>query len=266
MLNYRKVNFVLAMNLAITFLFFQSLFFTVFIIVAWIYICATIFGVFSIKAGYFLKTYCSIKTKERITALTFDDGIDTELTPKILDILAKYNIKATFFIVGKTIDKNLGIVGEILDKNKDILNRIISEGHLVGNHTYKHSPTLTLNGADIIKSELELTHKLIYNITGKQIRFFRPPYGVTNPSVKRAVNQMGYDVIGWSVRSLDTTLAPERVMARIKKKLKPGSIVLLHDNRANTTEHLSEYIDYILSQNYRIVRLDELLGINGYDN
>ncbi len=266
MLNYRNVNIVLAMNLVITVLFFKSSFLYVLPILAWIYICATIYGVFIIKTGYFLKTNCSIKTKERITALTFDDGIDSELTPKILDILAKYNIRATFFVVGKTIHQNQEIFGETLEKNKEILNRIVSEGHLVGNHTYKHSPTLTLNGVDVIKSELVLTHKLIYDITGKQVRFFRPPYGVTNPSVKKAVNQMGYDVIGWSVRSLDTTLAPERVMARIKRKLKPGSIVLLHDNRANTAEHLTEYIDYILSQNYRIVRLDELLGINGYDN
>lgn len=266
MLTYRNVNIVLAMNLVLTILFFQSYFVTVFIIAAWIYILATVFGVFSIKTGFFLKTYCSVKSSERITALTFDDGIDSELTPRILDILAKYNIKATFFVMGKTIDNNKEIVGEVLEKNRNILKRIVSEGHLVGNHTYKHSPTLTMNGPDIIKSELELTHKLIQQITGKNVRFFRPPYGVTNPALRKAVSLMGYDVIGWSVRSLDTTLAPERVMKRIKRKLKPGSIVLLHDNRSNTAEHLPEYIDYIISQNYQIVRLDTLLGINGYDD
>ena len=266
MLTNRNVNIVLVIILLISLLFFKGYFFIIFLGLAWVYIGLTIYGVFNIQAGYFLKTHCFAPTSEKIASLTFDDGIDTELTPQILDILLKYDIKATFFIVGKTINNHKEITGEILEKNIAILNRINDEGHLIGNHTYKHLPTLSMNSPNVIYDELELTHKLIQTITGKSVKFFRPPYGVTNPSIRNAVKKMGYDVIGWSLRSFDTKLTPDKVMKRITRKLSPGSIILLHDNRKNTTEHLSEYIEYILSQNYKFIRLDQHLGIPAYEN
>src|SRR5690606_7760950 len=126
---------------------------------------------------------------------------------KILDILARYNAKAVFFCIGKNIAAN-----------PSLAKRIIDEGHLIGNHSYYHAPLFSLQSATKIVNELRLTEKEIEKIIGHRSRWFRPPYGVLNPMVARAVNQCNYQSIGWSIRSFDTQEKDaEKLFKRVTK-------------------------------------------------
>ena len=129
--------------------------------------------------------------KEKKISLTFDDGPGI-YTLEILDLLKKYNVKATFFCIGKNIEMY-----------PEIIKQIIDEGHLIGNHSYGHSPFFDFYNAKKIIEEIQKTDTLLEKLTSKKINFFRPPYGVTTPSIRRAIKITGHKVIGWNIRSLD---------------------------------------------------------------
>ena len=94
---------------------------------------------------------------------------------------------------------------------------------------------------------------------------FRPPYGVTNPSLKKAIKDFNFYTIGWSIRSFDTVKSIEQTLDRVKKRLSPGDIILFHDNRENIIEILNSLLKYIESENYKVFPLDELLNIQAYE-
>jgi peptidoglycan/xylan/chitin deacetylase (PgdA/CDA1 family) len=136
---------------------------------------------------------------------------------QILDVLKEYNAKATFFCIGKNIEQH----PEILKKTFDC-------GHLIGNHSYSHSPLIDFSNQAQFTVELEQTDALIEKVIGKKPRFFRPPYGVTTPSMGRALKRSKHRVIGWNIRSFDGRLKSESlIFNRIKSRISPGSIILL---------------------------------------
>jgi peptidoglycan-N-acetylglucosamine deacetylase len=187
-------------------------------------------------------------------AITFDDGPMEGKTEKILEILRKQNIPGAFFCIGNRVDKNPALV-----------KRIHDEGHLIGNHSYWHAATFDLQRAATITQELMDTDTSIYNVIGKKPKFFRPPYGVTNPMVSRAVRQNNYTVIGWSVRSFDTVIKdPQKLFRRITRSLKGGDIVLFHDYSESTLEILPVFLQHVNALGLKIVRVDELLNEKAY--
>lgn len=240
--------FLLNLYLAIHFWWF------VFIILIWIGI--NIFGSARISSNYHVKAFCNnpLETNKKI-ALTFDDG-PSEFTLEVLELLKKYNAKATFFCIGKNIETH-----------PEILQKVIDEGHLVGNHSYSHSKFFDFYNAKKIKDELQKTDKLLEKFTSKKIHFFRPPYGVTTPSIRRALKITGHKTIGWNIRSLDGgTKNQKLIFNRIIKQVSPGGIVLLHDTGSHSVLVLEQFLQFLQQNNYQVISIEELLNLKAYEN
>ncbi|MDD5570084.1 MAG: polysaccharide deacetylase family protein [Bacteroidales bacterium] len=254
MLNYRNTNIFFFILLAVLiiaklFLFISILFYLALFL---IYIAIIAVGSIYIRLNFYLKSECSKITDEKVIALTFDDG-PSEYTPQILDILNEYQVKAAFFCIGNKIDGN-----------ENILKRMDAEGHIMGNHSYTHHFWLDLFSGKKITDELENTESKIFEVINKKVKLFRPPYGVTNPNIKKAIANKNYTSIGWSVKSHDTIKNGMKILKHIKKELKPGAVFLMHDTNNEIISVLKEFIGYTIENNYKIIRLDELLNVKAY--
>ncbi len=236
-------NFIMAINIG----------FYLAVIFLWIGINAV--GSSRISSNYHVKAFCNnpLETEKKI-ALTFDDG-PSEFTLEVLELLKKYNAKATFFCIGKNIEKH-----------PEIVKQIITEGHLVGNHSYSHSKFFDFYNAKQIREEIEKTDALLQKFTSKKINFFRPPYGVTTPSIRRALKKTNQKVIGWNIRSLDGgTKNQELILNRIIKRVSPGGIVLLHDTGKHSVLVLEQFLQFLQQNNYEVISIEELLNLNAYE-
>ena len=195
---------------------------TVNIIMTLVYITLLYIGVTRHRLNYF---YNSVnKLSKNGLALTFDDGPNVEYTNKVLDILAKKNVKATFFIIGKNIKGN-----------ETILKRIDSEGHIIGNHSVNHSYWINSLPSKMIAKEIEENQDLIENVIGKRPRYYRTPFGLTSPNVARAIKKTKMISIGWDFRTFDTMAKDKnKLLEKLKKNAKSSSIMLLHDSNKLT--------------------------------
>ncbi len=205
-------------------------------------------------SGFYLPVLTRGNTLEKTIALTFDDGPVPGNTELVLDVLKRHGVSGTFFCKGRNVAAH-----------PSLAKRIAGEGHLLGNHTFSHSPFIDLFPTRRIALELERTDKLISGITGRTPLFFRPPYGVINPMVAGAVKTVNRQTVCWSVRSFDTmNRTPEKTMRRIISRLKPGVVILLHDHTPFTRDHLDELITAIFHAGYSIAALDKLLNTEAY--
>jgi peptidoglycan-N-acetylglucosamine deacetylase len=220
-----------------------------------IYVSVLFCGSYFIRWGFFLKSICSANTKEKWIALSFDDGPSASTTGRILDILKENQTEAVFFCIGKNISGN-----------EDLLKRIPAEGHMIGNHSFSHNKLFDLFSAGRMSKDLQEMNLICKENTGLLPRFFRPPYGVTNPNLKKAVLMNGFISIGWSIRSFDTLIKnQDKLLNRIEKRLKPGAILLLHDGCEITVAVLPRLLQRIRSKGYQVQRLDKMLNLNPYD-
>ncbi|OFX22463.1 MAG: hypothetical protein A2041_08200 [Bacteroidetes bacterium GWA2_31_9b] len=253
MINLRTttVLYIIVIILAYLFLPWKGIFLVLFSL---LYLFLLAYSSFTIGSNFYLKTLCSGNIKESKIAITFDDGPHAEITPEILNLLDLYNAKATFFCIGQKIESN-----------KDLLLEIDKRGHLIGNHTYSHSHGKNLFSSKSLADDIQKNQELILEITGKKAKLFRPPFGVTNPPIAKALRNFNFHVIGWSLRSFDTIHEPEKVIRKVKKRVKNGDIILFHDNRFNSIEIVKSVLEYLKSNNYKIIRVDELLEITAYD-
>jgi peptidoglycan/xylan/chitin deacetylase (PgdA/CDA1 family) len=220
-----------------------------------IYKALIIYGSANICSDFYLKVHCNSETKEKVIAISFDDGPNKEFTPAVLNVLAEFDVPATFFLIGKNIEGNEALVKEI-----DL------KGHIIGNHTYSHSFFIDFKGRKAFIDEMNKTMALVYKITGRQMRFFRPPYGVTTPHLANAAKDLDYSVIGWNIRSLDTTKDPDIVIfERIKKQLCPGAIILFHDTSSKTVNVLRQTLNFAKENGFKIVSTERLLNLKAYE-
>lgn len=226
-----------------------------FALLFFVFLLITICGSFFIQWNYHLTSLHSNKsTKKNQLALTFDDGPHPEFTPKVLDLLKQHNAKATFFCVGQNIKKH-----------PELFKQILLEGHAVGNHTFSHSNSFGFFGTEKVIDELNRTIDIVKQLTGKQMNFYRPAFGVTNPMIEKAVKQLNVISIGWNVRSLDTTKRDESaVLDRITSKISKGDVVLLHDTSQKTINVLERLLLFLEEKNLKSVTVDELLQIEAY--
>ncbi|MGO1244070.1 MAG: polysaccharide deacetylase family protein [Sphingobacterium sp.] len=213
-------------------------------------------GSFDIRLGYFTDTYFKGKeSQNKLIALSFDDG-PSSYTPEILLLLEKFNARATFFCIGKQVHKY-----------PQLSKEIIRQGHTIGNHTFSHLPHFGFMNARQVEQELRDCDRALLEVIGQRPCLFRPPYGVTNPSIARAVKATKHHVIGWSNRSLDTVITQDaKIYKRVVKKLRAGDIVLFHDTSVHTVEVVKRLLPTLKERGYTCVTIDKLLNLKAYED
>lgn len=180
-------------------------------------------------------------------ALTFDDGPHPAYSPKLLDLLRAKGVKATFFVIG-----------HMADKYPDLVRRMADEGHEVANHTYSHV-TLTKIPAEEVAVEYQANNDAIERITGKRVRYCRPPGGDHDAEVLRRAGSLGLTTVLWTDDPGDYLNPGDGLLfGRETKALSPGGIILLHDGSKDTLDTLEKFIDATRARGYRFVSLDEL--------
>lgn len=203
----------------------------------------------NIRSNIYLKVFCKKQTTEKIVAITFDDGPDPIQTPKVLQVLKEQQIPACFFCIGYKVKGN-----------EKLIRQIIDEGHLIGNHSFSHTNTFPLYSFSRMEKDLQACQAALEEVTSQKTKLFRPPFGVTNPTIAKTIKKLGYTTIGWNIRTFDTQQPhTEKILRRIQKKLCPGSIILLHDRMPNSDLLLKEILHLIKDQGYTVVRLDEIM-------
>lgn len=195
----------------------------------------------------------SVDTREKRIAISFDVSWGDDRTDDILKILDKYNVKATFFIVGAWIDQY-----------PDKLKMMYEKGHEIGNHSNKHPIMTTISKEKIIK-EIATTDSKIMAITGKGTTLFRCPSGEYNNLVIEAVEATNHYCIQWDVDSIDwKEQGADIEYNRIVKKTKPGSILLFHNDAKYTPENLPRILENLKEQSYEFVKVSDLIYKDNY--
>jgi peptidoglycan-N-acetylglucosamine deacetylase len=208
------------------------------------------------RAGFFLPVISRGRRSGKAVALTFDDGPDPEVTPRLLEILGRHRIPATFFVAGIKAKRCPALVREILQR-----------GHDVGNHSYRHDPLLMLRSRARLADEIARTQDLLASF-GIRPLAFRPPVGVTNPRLPGVLRGLGMECVTFNCRACDFGNRRIGGIARsILGKVRPGAIVLLHDvsppcggRVAEWLAGVEEIIVGLRTRGYEIVPLSELIG------
>ncbi|AFS77906.1 polysaccharide deacetylase PdaB [Gottschalkia acidurici 9a] len=194
-----------------------------------------------------------VDSKEKKVSISFDAAWGTEHTEAILDILDKYNVKTTFFLVDFWVTKH-----------PDMVKEIDRRGHEVANHSTTHPKMSELSKEDMIK-EIKTTEESIEKIIGKKTTLFRPPFGDYNDSLIQTSREINYHVIQWDVDSLDwKEMGAQPVVDRVTRNVKNGSIVLFHNNAKYVQEYLPLVIDKLQKDGYEIVPISELIYKENY--
>jgi len=204
----------------------------------------------------FGRVVASTHTDQPAIALTFDDGPSVH-TAEVLDILALYQVRATFFVIGRNVERY-----------PDLAARIVAEGHVIGNHTYTHPLWAAIETPGQVERELELAAHAIAAATGVHPALFRPPHGWRSPWMMRLAIQKGYGVVTWSVSPDDWRRPPpQTIIDRVLHQVRPGAIILLHDGLEtrvgapveNTVAALPRLIEELQARGYRFVTVPELM-------
>ena len=202
------------------------------------------------------RTFVGLARGTKQLALTYDDGPNDPHTLRLLEVLARHDVQATFFLIGRYVQQR-----------PDIVRAIVNSGHIVGNHTFTH-PLLTLKSAAEVHKELIDCRAAIQDAIGSHSNLFRPPFGGRRPAVLRIARHLGLEPIMWNVTGYDWNAPPSSVIERkVAKKMRGGDVILLHDgghkqmgaDRSQTvvaTEHL---ISRYKSEGYEFVTIQLML-------
>lgn len=196
-------------------------------------------------------TFNSVFVEGPFIAITFDDGPDQKLTPKLLDLLARLQIKATFFVIGQNASEF-----------PEIVRRAAREGHEIANHSWSH-PNLGKMSDESVRRELRKTDDAIMRATGVRPTLMRPPYGSITAHQKRWIPQeLGLRIILWDVDPLDWKRpGPSIVCNRIVANTRAGSIILAHDIHAPTIEAMPATLEQLAAKGFKFVTVSELLAM-----
>lgn len=175
-----------------------------------------------------MNIYFKGSLKTETFAITFDDGPHHYFTPKLLELLAGFNVRATFFMTG---------VNAL--KNKDLVREVSSQGHLIGNHSMNHLKKIFLPKQKL-RCEIKTARDILEDIISKPVDLYRPPYGFISPSLFALSRELSLKIILWSVQTHDYRRENYlQIIKRISKKIKAGSIVLFHEGHFNNA-----FLDY----------------------
>ncbi len=198
-----------------------------------------------------------VETKEKVIALTFDDGPNEPYTSRVLKILRDSDVRATFFLIG-----------ENAKFFRDAAKEIAKEGHVIGNHSYSHPLFLVVQPSKYEARQIDLSEQILEAVTGVHCTLFRPPRGIYTPWLLRMAARRGITSVGWSEDGSDWhAISSSQIADKIIKQARPGNIILLHDglnlvhgvDRSNTVNALPSIIKSLKSQGYRFITVPELL-------
>ncbi len=199
-----------------------------------------------------LPIYC-VQREDKVVALSFDAAWGNEDTQQLIDILARYKINTTFFVVGAWVDKYPDSVKALHDAGNEVMS-----------HSDDHAHFASLS-ADQIKENINTSNDKIEAVTGVRPTLFRCPYGEYNDTVISTVNGMGMTAIQWDVDSLDWKgLSADEICDRVLKNVKSGSIILFHNAAENTPEALPKIIEGLIADGYTIVPVSQILLSGDY--
>lgn len=190
-------------------------------------------------------------TSRKELYLTFDNGYENGYTPKVLDILKAKQVPAIFFVTG-----------HFVKDQPELVKRMVSEGHLIGNHSWSH-PDMTRISAEQIKQELERVKEQVASLTEqKEMHFLRPPRGIFSDRMLEASKGLGYTNVFWSVAYVDWDVKRQKggnyAYQKVMAQLHPGAVILLHSISRDNAEALGKIIDDARSQGYEFKRLDQM--------
>lgn len=220
------------------------------------YVAIILVGVFFLGLRMYVDAIVRGPEGARGVVLTFDDGPDPKHTRAVLDVLDATGAKATFFVIG-----------EKAERHADVVREIVARGHAVGVHGFSHDRLFSLRGSRRVRADLTRAVASLEKITGERPVLFRPPIGHTNPTIARIADQLELTTIGWSVRARDGLAAtkPEDVVARVRRGLEDGAIVLLHDapekgdREPAAIAALPAVLEAIAAKNLAVVPLEDWL-------
>jgi peptidoglycan/xylan/chitin deacetylase (PgdA/CDA1 family) len=208
-------------------------------------------------AQWYGKTFTGLAPNSRQLALTYDDGPNDPHTLRLLEVLAKHNVHATFFLIGRYIQQQPQIAREI-----------VQAGHVVGNHTLTH-PLLIFKSEAEIRQELTQCRDALQDAIGKPSNLFRPPFGGRRPTTLRVARQLGLEPIMWNVTGYDWNAPPAAAIERkVAKQIHGGDVILLHDgghkqmgaDRSQTVIATDHLIAHYKSEGYEFVTIPQMLG------
>ena len=169
-------------------------------------------------AQWYGRTFKGLSRGSKQLALTYDDGPNDPHTLRLLEVLAKHEVRATFFLVGRYVQQR-----------PDLAREILKAGHAVGNHTFTH-PLLTLKNAAEVRQELTGCNQAVQEAVGELPYLFRPPFGGRRPSVLRIARELGLEPIMWNVTGYDWNAPPAAAIEqKVSKQIRGGNVILLHD-------------------------------------
>jgi peptidoglycan/xylan/chitin deacetylase (PgdA/CDA1 family) len=220
---------------------------------------ATFAGLHSMVPSWQLygRSFVGLPQGTKQLALTYDDGPNDPYTQQLLDVLARHNVKATFFLIGRYVRQR-----------PEIVRRIVEAGHAIGNHTWNH-PNLIFCSPSEIRSQLSDTQEAIEDACGVRPTLFRPPFGGRRPGTFSAARSMGLEAIMWSVTCYDwNATSHESIERNARRQIKGGEVILLHDgghkafgiDRSHTVKATDNLLREYYEKGFRFVSVPEMMG------
>jgi peptidoglycan/xylan/chitin deacetylase (PgdA/CDA1 family) len=201
------------------------------------------------------RTFTGAARGSKKIALTYDDGPNDPHTLRLLDVLAKHSVHATFFMVGRYVRQR-----------PDIARTVSAAGHVIGNHTFTH-PLLIFKRAAEVRQELRDCHAALTDCVGGHSNLFRPPFGGRRPAVLRIVRELGLEPVMWNVTGYDWNAPPAAAIEeKVSKQVRGGDVVLLHDgghkqmgaDRSQTVLATDRLISRYKTEGYEFVTISEM--------
>jgi peptidoglycan/xylan/chitin deacetylase (PgdA/CDA1 family) len=256
MLNFRNINilFIILLSVLIGVHIKYGLPFLTYCLLFAGYSLIVFWGCYYVGSNFFIKIVCKAETEKMEIAISFDDGPAENYTLEIVQVLKKENVQAAFFCIGNRIAGN-----------EAVLKQVQEAGHIIGNHSYSHHFWFDMYSAQKMLADMKQMDMEMERVTGLTPKLFRPPYGVTNPNLAKAIAGGGYTPVGWSVRSMDTVIKDEKkLLDKINGGIKPGAVFLFHDTGKTTLAVLPKFIQEVKKRGYQIIPLDKLLALQPY--
>jgi len=202
------------------------------------------------------RTFIGLPRGSRMLALTYDDGPNDPYTWRVLELLERHGVKATFFLIG-----------QFVRQKPEIARAIVAAGHAIGSHTWDH-PNLIFCSASEVRRQLEQSHKAIMDATGIDTKLFRPPFGGRRPATLRTVRRLGFQPILWNVTCYDwKAKSAEKIVAHAHRQIRGGDVILLHDggyrrmgaDRSRTVAASEQILARYLGEGYEFVPIPKML-------